>query len=137
MDELVVTGQILTFDQGPVIFRSLHIRNGQVVELSQSVQSTGHIRREFPAGFIVPAFVDSHVHILELGLLSVFPDLSGVERLEDVFDIIADARELARELKFLVAFNLEPGDLREQRMPLACELDRVLPDTPLMVTHRV
>jgi hypothetical protein len=82
---------------------------------------------------VVPAFVDSHIHLLELGLLLIMPDLGQAAKLADVFDALSAARSQARELGFLMAFNLEPGNLREHRMPLRSELDKVMPGQPLLV----
>ena len=82
---------------------------------------------------VCPAFLDSHVHALELGLISLLPDLSRVGSLDDVFDNLSASRTRALELGFLLAFNLEPGQLRERRMPLRRELDHVVPEQPVLV----
>jgi predicted amidohydrolase YtcJ len=73
------------------------------------------------------------VHFLELGLQFILPDLSSADSLDGVFDLLRAASSQSRELGFLMAFNLEPGRLREQRMPFCRELDKVLPDQPALV----
>jgi hypothetical protein len=109
------------------------IRDGAVAALSRDSLAHPCATLELGEQVVCPAFVDSHTHILELGLLSLFPDLRRVDALVGAFDLLNAARGRARELGFLLAFNLEPGQLKEKRMPSRMELDRVVPDQPLLV----
>lgn len=131
--EYLVTGRIFSFDTGPQPFRNMLVRDGIVAALSEQAISFNGPTIELGDRAACPAFLDSHVHVLELGLLSLLPNMSEVESLDDVLGILSASRTLARELGFLPAFNLEPGRLRERRMPLRVELDRVVPDQPVLV----
>jgi len=129
----LVTGRIYSFDTGAAPFSHMLVQDGKVAVLSREPLPLSVPRLGLQEATLVPAFVDSHVHLLELGLLLIMPDLSRAVKLADVFDALSAARGLAGELGFLMAFNVEPGNLRERRMPLCSELDSVIPSQPLLV----
>jgi predicted amidohydrolase YtcJ len=158
--ELLVTGQILSFDQGERPFSQMLIRDGRVAALSREplphtsfgttndeVRSTNVRTSDFGLRTyyvrttddgrspicIVPAFIDSHVHIFELGLQFIFPSFNSADSLDAVFDRLSSARGQARELGFMLGFNLDPDNLREKRMPSCKELDRVIAEWPVLV----
>ena len=130
----LVAGRIFSFDTGAAHFSNMLVRDGKVAVLSREPILLSSVPRlDLREETVVPAFIDSHVHLLELGLLLIMPDLSRAVKLSDVFDALGSAFGQAREFGFLMAFNLEPGNLREQRMPLCSELDKVMPGQPLLV----
>jgi predicted amidohydrolase YtcJ len=131
--DFLVTGRIYSFDTGGAPFASMLIRDGRVAALSREPLPCSVPRLDLGDQIVIPAFVDSHVHLLELGLLLIMPDLGQAVKLADVFDALSAARGQAIELGFLMAFNLEPGNLRERRMPSRCELDNVIPGLPVLV----
>jgi len=133
MTGLLVTGRVYSFDQGAEPFNSLLIRDGKVVELSRAPLPCRAPRLEIDEGVVVPAFLDSHVHILELGLQHIFPSFGLAHSLEEVFELLLARRRQADEFGFLIGFNLEPDNLLEKRLPLRRELDRVLADRPILL----
>jgi predicted amidohydrolase YtcJ len=133
MSELEVSGCILSFDLGVDPFSSLLIQHGKVAELSRHPLPARMPRLEINAGVVVPAFLDSHVHILEFGLQYIFPDLTPAHSLEEVFESVLARRKQADEFGFLIGFNLEPDNLPEKRLPLRRELDRLIANRPVML----
>jgi hypothetical protein len=131
--ELLVTGEIYSFDLGEMPFTHMLVRDGKVALLARAPLPCSGPRLVLGDQVVVPTFIDSHVHLLELGLQSVFPDLTQADCLDAAFDLILSARNQAREFGVLIAFNLEPDNLREKRMPFRRELDRLIPDRPVLV----
>lgn len=131
--DCLVTGRIYRFDTGDVPFADMLIHDGRVAALSREPLPCSVPRLDVGDHTVIPAFVDSHVHLLELGLMLILPDLTRAVTLENVFDALSAAGAQARELGFLMAFNLEPDLLRERRMPSRRELDRVIPGLPVLV----
>jgi hypothetical protein len=133
MSEFLVLGAIHSFDQGEKPFGYMLVRRGKIAILSREPLPYSGPILDFAGQTIVPAFIDSHVHILEHGLAFVFPDFTPADSLAGVFDLVSAARERAAEFGFLLGFNLEPDNLREKRMPLRKELDAVIRDRPVLL----
>jgi predicted amidohydrolase YtcJ len=131
--EYLVAGRVYSFDAGARPYEGMLVRDGKVAALLDRILPFAGTVIELGERTACPAFVDSHVHVLELGLVSIFPDLSRAGSLTDVFDALSAARGRAREHRFLLAFNLEPDRLQERRMPSRQELDRVIPEQPVLV----
>lgn len=131
--EYLVSGLIHSFDQGETPFRHMLVREGKVAQLSREPLPYAGPRLDMAGQVVVPAFIDTHVHILELGLQLILPSFDETRQLDEVFDRLSMARGQAAAQGFVIAFNLEPDNLKERRMPTARELDRVIPDRPLLV----
>lgn len=84
--------------------------------------------------FLLPGYIDSHIHLLEHGLLLLFLDLREVSRSHEVLEMLAEKLNEAQEHGFLYAFNLAPERLKESNWePSSDELDRISKDIPIFV----
>lgn len=131
--DLLVRGRILSFDLGITPFSEMFVSNGKVQNLSQTPLPYNGRVLDLSELWVVPAFIDSHVHILELGLQFIFPDLTPADSLAAAFELIAERAQLAWEHGLLLGFNLDPGNTAERRMPTRKELDRILADRPMLI----
>ncbi|MCX8014528.1 MAG: amidohydrolase [candidate division WOR-3 bacterium] len=139
--------KIYALDDANTIYQSMLIENGKIKKLFNSplpygAEKTGYDTKStfydiqkisFPDNFIVPGFIDSHTHILGVGLQVIFPEVSQVQSLDEIYDRIASAYLIAKEFRFLVVFNFDPENIKERRYPHRKELDRVLKDYPLLL----
>jgi predicted amidohydrolase YtcJ len=82
---------------------------------------------------ICPAFIDAHTHPVELGLQELFADLSGAGSLSEALALLRERLTAGRDAGTMLAFNLEPDRLTEQRYPTREEIDSVIPDLPTLV----
>ncbi len=85
-----------------------------------------------PGALLLPPFVDTHMHLVGWGLEHLLPELAGPD-LDSVFDRIREGVERHPEWEAYVFWGLDETLLREGRLPTREELDRVLPDRPLVV----
>ncbi|MBS4015386.1 MAG: amidohydrolase [Candidatus Latescibacteria bacterium] len=109
------------------------IKNGRIKELSNLPLPYNIEQISHPDKYIIPGFIDSHTHILGTGMQKIFPEVSGIESLEQLFDIIAAASYLARQYKFLLIYNFQPDKIKEKRYPTQNELDTVIKDYPVLL----
>ncbi len=85
-----------------------------------------------PGALLLPPFVDAHMHLVGWGLEHLLPELSGPD-LASVFDRIREGIARHPEWEAYVFWGLDETALREGRLPTREELDRLLPDRPLVV----
>jgi len=85
-----------------------------------------------PGTLILPPFADAHMHLVGWGLANLLPELVGPD-LESVFERIREGIRSHPDWKAYVFWGLDETALREGRLPTREELDRLLPDRPLVV----
>ncbi|MBN2378772.1 amidohydrolase [candidate division WOR-3 bacterium] len=83
---------------------------------------------------ILPAYIDSHIHLLEYGLSLLFLDLREAKSREEVLDLVSSRLPEARNRGFLYAFNLAPERLAEiDWQPQTGELDTIDKRIPIFI----
>ena len=83
--------------------------------------------------WISPGFHDAHFHFLQTGLKAARPSLRGCRSLEDLLDATADAVTRNRGRRPLVLEDWDQNQWAEPRMPTRSDLDRVVPDHPVIL----
>ena len=81
---------------------------------------------------VLPGFVDSHVHLDELGMYLEMLDLRDVESIEDL------KRKLSSYTgrgKWILGHGWDQEKLKEKRFPTRWDLDDVIRDKPVMLTR--
>ncbi|MEO0093497.1 MAG: amidohydrolase [candidate division WOR-3 bacterium] len=126
--------RIYTFDEENGVFRNLLVKDTKILKVTdESISIPDEPKIDFEDKFIVPGFIDSHVHILGTGLQFLLPNFSTAQSLEEVFDLLLTGRSKNKGLKFLIGYNLEPENLKEKRFPTRIELDKVIKDIPVIL----
>lgn len=129
---IINASKIYTLDQGRIAF-SMIAEKGKIEEMREE-RIEGGIN--FEKGYILPGFIDSHVHLLDVGLRRIFPSLEGVECLEEIYERLLEGYKRAQDLGFIVGWDFEEDRIREKRVPLKKELDRVVKEIPLIVLRK-
>lgn len=81
---------------------------------------------------LLPPFADTHMHLVGWGLENLLPLLEG-SALADVFERIREGIRKYPDWDAYVFWGVDETLLRERRLPTREELDRILPDRPLVV----
>lgn len=93
-----------------------------------------HDARTYHHKFILPAYIDSHMHLLEYGYSLIFLDLRGARSADEVFDLLTAELSQAKKQGFLYAFNLAPERLKPTNwIPTTQELERISRDIPIFI----
>ena len=80
--------------------------------------------------FVYPGFIDTHTHSFEGGLYSLSANLENVTNLSEVFDILTKTKPVSGKI---FAFHFDENNIEEKRFPTRDELDKIFPDTPLIL----
>lgn len=113
----------------------LLIKRGKICEVFFEKEIPNYPIIDYENCYILPGFIDSHIHFLELGLLNIFPDLSSISSLNDLFDIITDAKKNLSYLPFLIFFNFDLEKIKEKRYPQKKELDKIVDKKILIISQ--
>ena len=135
--DLVVVGNIHTMDASAPKAEAIAVARGRLVFVGDARQARALLRpggstiELAPGQSVLPGFVDSHVHMLDSGVLAlgcVIEDPESKEELEDT--IKACAAEPHPEGAWLIGVNWPPDLFDLVLGPLKEELDALVPDRP-------
>ncbi len=112
--------------------RAVLTDGGRILELFRTDPPDIPTARRIDLGgsFAYPGFIDTHTHSFEGGLYTISADLDGAESLDEVFRRLSAAQPIGGKL---FGWRFDENRLAERRFPTVEELDRVVPDIPLMI----
>jgi predicted amidohydrolase YtcJ len=126
--------KIYTLDETGQVFNYLMVDGAKISELKDELPSgSAEPKVLLENKYIIPGFIESHMHILGTGLQYLFPNFTLAQTLEEIFDLLLEARNKNKEFKFMLGYNFEPDNIKEKRYPDRNELDRVIKDIPLLI----
>lgn len=112
--------------------------DGRIVELldfGDRPQSRVAFRVDMQGRTVIPGIVDSHAHVMALGLSKLSLDLSGTATLEDALARIAAYAEEYPLRPWLVGRGWNEERWGLGRLPTAAELDAVVGERPVVLTR--
>jgi predicted amidohydrolase YtcJ len=139
--DLLVIGDVRTLQEARPVAGAIGIRDGVVVALG----SPREVRAALPAGTtemalggtVLPAFVDSHVHLLWAGRRASRADLTGVRSVREIQHRIAAFARQHPDLEWIEAdAGFDAADLAEGRFPTRHELDTAGGGHAVLLDHK-
>ena len=137
-DLILHNGRVVTVDPDLGTVPALAVRAGRVEAVGSDadvlrLQGPGTDVFDLEGRSVVPGLADNHFHALGGG---PGVDLSGARTMAEVLGAIAAraARTAPGEL-VITNSNWHEGQLAEQRLPLRDDLDRAVPDHPVVVVR--
>lgn len=136
-DLLLFGGTIVTMDTGKPLAEAMLIRQGRIRSVGDLAElemlAQGVKRIDLKGATVLPGFIDSHVHVRELGTDAVKADLVGA----------TDVEEMVRRLKlkfpkpvsgeWLLGQGWDEGEFASRGYPDRMLLDKAFPDNPVML----
>lgn len=81
---------------------------------------------------VLPGFIDSHFHVVQTALNSQCVDLGDAKNFADIGDLIA-AKNKREPNKPIHAIRLDIQNLKEKRLPVRQDLDKICSDAPIWI----
>lgn len=131
MKKLFYNASFYSMDEQNSIYNAILVDNGIISQCFYKKPEITEIEKiDLQGACVFPGFTDSHTHSFEGGLYSMGANLQEAKNLSEVFELI-DQSPLIGNYKF--AFALDENKLTERRFPTIAELDRILPNNPLLL----
>ena len=129
---------VRTLDPAGTVAEAVAIRDGTIAAVGDSAelleQFAAAERRDLHGATVLPGLIDSHLHLLALGLNSFAVDLS---KAGSIADVVAAMRARAAETPpgdwVLSSSRWHESQLAEGRFPTRAELDRAAPQHPALL----
>ena len=137
-ETILFNGKIITVDQTFSYQEALAIADGRIVDLGSDEdieRLAGPNTRRIDLGgkTVIPGLADNHLHSIGGG---PGVDLSGTRNLEELLEAIAlRVRQSGSGELVMTNSNWHEAQLKEQRLPLRRDLDRVAPHNPVVVVR--
>ncbi len=137
---LLVNGKIYTVDGKNTIVEAVYIRNGRIAATGK----TGKILRNATPGTqvvdlkgrtVFPGFIDSHGHMMSLGMNMLNPDLSKTRSYLDLVSQAANEVAKRKPGEWIIGSGWDQNKWVDKRIPYNTELNARTRDNPVMLTR--
>jgi predicted amidohydrolase YtcJ len=140
-DAVFYNGDIYTMDGERPLVRALAVADGRVVGLGdvdevKGAAPRGCDRYDLGGRAVVPGFIDSHTHFIQMGLDSMSVDLSQTRSLDEALSAIRTAAQKTAEGEWVVATSWKESGWKGGRFITRKDLDSCSTKHPV-VAHRV
>ena len=139
-DTIFVNGNILTMKDGRRV-RAAAVQEGKVVAVGDESElmsgcSATTVKVNLDGRTMLPGFEDAHAHIWKLGqLLTTSIDLRGAVSIEQIGTRMKDRDGVLPASSWLQGRGLNELSLAEGRLPHRADLDRFVPNRPVLLTR--
>ena len=138
---IFVNGNLITMDSHRPRAQAIAIRDGTIIGVGNNEEMLSVAEQnakviDFDGKTVLPGFADSHVHLIEYGLMlsSTIVDVREARSIDEIKEIIGKkAREKPRR-NWIVGHGWDTTLLAERRPPNRWDLDEVAPNNPVMIT---
>lgn len=140
-DAVLYNGRIVTFADKRRYARALAVESGSIIAVGSDVE----IRRSAPRGcekydlggkLVLPGFIDSHTHFVQMGVDMQNVDLSAARDIDEALSLMKAAAEKTPENEWVIGANWQESGWKTRRFITREDLDRSCPKNPA-VAHRV
>lgn len=135
-DTIVVSGGTIVTDANGGTAEALVAKDGRIIFVGSAseakAQAEGARTIDLKSGFAYPGFVDSHAHLLGIGLREVTLDLAGVPSLKAFQEAVA-AYAAAHTSGPITGRGWIETHWPEKRFPTRADLDAVVSDRPVFL----
>lgn len=133
-DVTIVRGHVLTMDEKQPTASVMVIRNGMIVSVgdeatTRDVKSAKILNLEGQT--ILPGFIDSHVHVRELGMDRIKANLVGVENVDEIVDRLKLRFPNPEPGIWLIGQGWDEGAFASRGYPDRTALDAAFPNNPV------
>jgi predicted amidohydrolase YtcJ len=85
----------------------------------------------YPRGYVMPAFVDAHFHLLSLAHKALRCDLATTQSAAEIGERLADYTRAHGGDKAIVGVDFDESEWRDKTLPTRAQLDSIAHDRPL------
>lgn len=99
------------------------INRGVEIQIGKTITKFAH------KTFVMPGFVDSHIHFFGVGETNLIPNFSGCRNEDEMIDIIKSSN--FRRGEWIIGFGWNQENFTSKRYPTKNLFDKAFPNTPI------
>ncbi len=138
----LINGKIVSVNPDDTVYQAVAVRGNKII----SVGTTDEIAKligpetevvELEGKAVLPGFIDTHVHLVGAGRLAVKTekevDIKYCNSVEEVVEKITERAKTTPKGEWIIGWGYLWSRFKEQRAPLAEELDKASPENPVLL----
>ncbi|NCE98075.1 amidohydrolase [Emergencia sp. 1XD21-10] len=139
MDTIFYNGTIYTQDQAYPACSAIAVKNGVIAALGSdqemlALASSRTERIDLAGRFVVPGFIDSHLHFIYDAMVRRTIDLSETKSLSEAMELCRGrVSEISEKGGWLLAGGFNQDDWIEKTMPTRTDLDAISEEVPVVL----
>ncbi len=116
---------------------SILIEDGRILEVFQGDKNLENIDEviDVKGAFVLPGFIDSHLHTLNLGYYLSNVSLIGITSLKRLLEIVKEKIAQVKEGKWFYARGFNESIFEEPKLPTKQMLDEISKDIPIVLSR--
>lgn len=130
-----VNGYTLDGEGRLVRFEAIAVKDGRVLATGTAAELEHHGLRRISGGgrTLLPGLIDAHAHVMGLGQSLLSVDLMGVTSKEDALAKVKAFADAHPDRPWITGRGWNQTLWLENAFPTAADLDRILPDRPVLL----
>lgn len=137
---IYLNGHVLTVDKNDSVAEAL-VTRGKLIQYigtrEGAMEYSGDEAEiiDLKGRALAPGFIDSHIHLGQIGMGQVSADCRQAACIADVVELIRRQAQNTPKHEWVRGWGLNEMKLAEKRMPTCKELDQATTDHPVMITR--
>lgn len=131
---IIIRGNILTQNDNQPIAKTMVVEKGRIVAIGEDISISGFDSArviDLSGQTILPGFIDSHVHVRELGMDRIKANLVGAETTEEIVERLQVRFPNPKPDVWLIGQGWDEGEFASRGFPDRAALDRAFPNNPV------
>ena len=137
---VLVNGRIYTGNEKNDVVEAIYVSRGKIAAVGKTAtilkrSTPGTQVIELSGRTVVPGFIDSHAHLMNLGMSLSRLDLVGTQSYQEVVDKVAEAVKDAEPGSWILGRGWDQNDWAENDFPTHALLSAASPSNPVILTR--
>ena len=138
--KIIVNANIITMAEENQRYQALAIEDGIITALGAEseiahLMDQGFSKENFQGRTVLPGFIDTHEHLMATGFQETSVHLDMVKTIDEILELMSERAGITPEGDWVYGSYLNEQNIREKTMPTKEDLDRAIPNHPVLITH--
>lgn len=138
-DVLYVNGHVYTMDAGTSEAGAFAVREGRIIAVGTTEDLKKSIRPkrvvDLQGKTVLPGLIDSHAHLMGLGIAKLTIDLVGVTSEAQIASLVSERVKKSEPGQWVRGRGWDQNLWQSKRFPAHQALDKVSPDNPVLLVR--
>ena len=139
-DLVLVNGNILTMNESKPRAQAIAVKKNRIFKVGSNAEIKSLIANntrilDLKGKTVVPGFIDTHVHVADLGRVLDWIDLTKAGSIEELLQLVRNKAARVAKGKWLLGSGWNNENVAEKRCPTKQDLDVAAPDNPVIIYH--